>query len=101
VIQFKRSSKVSTSPPTPRSGAASCSTSAGPTSTSTAGRFTITGSTAVVAGERVNGTTKSGRDRVVAIDEETIAVLRQHKADQLRAGDSWRGTKDSYVLTTG
>ena len=31
-------------------------------------------------------------------DDETIAVLRQHKtdqaADQLKAGDSWRGVKD-------
>jgi integrase len=59
----------------------------------------------VIAGERVNGTTKSGRTRVVSIDEETVAVLRQHKSDQaaeqLRAGDSWRGTKDGYVFTTG
>ena len=34
-----------------------------------------------------------------------MAVLRQHKADQaadqLRAGDSWRGTKDGYIFTTG
>ena len=56
-------------------------------------------------GERVNGTTKSGRTRVVSIDDETVAVLRQRKADQaaeqLKAGDSWRGTKDGYVFTTG
>ena len=68
-------------------------------------KITITGSTAVIAGERVSGTTKSGRGRVVSIDEETVAVLRQRKADQaaeqLRAGDSWRGTKDGYVFTTG
>jgi integrase len=68
-------------------------------------KITITGSTAVVAGERINGTTKSGRVRVVAIDEETVAVLRQHKADQaadqLHAGDAWRGIKDGYVFTTG
>ena len=68
-------------------------------------KVTITGSTAVVGGERVNGTTKSGRARVVAIDEETVAVLRQHKADQaadhLHAGDSWRGVRDGYVFTTG
>ncbi len=68
-------------------------------------RITITGSTAVIGGERVNGTTKSGRTRVVSIDDETVAVLRQRKADQaaeqLRAGDSWRGTKDGYVFTTG
>ena len=53
-------------------------------------KITITGSTAVIAGERVNGTTKSGRTRVVSIDDDTVAVLRQHKADQaaeqLRAG---------------
>jgi integrase len=67
--------------------------------------ITITGSTAVIGGERVTGTTKSGRTRVVSIDDATVAVLRQHKADQaadqLRAGDSWRGTNDGYVFTTG
>jgi integrase len=56
-------------------------------------------------GERLNGTTKSGRTRVVSIDDGTVAVLRQHKADQaadqLQAGDSWRGVKDGYVFTTG
>jgi hypothetical protein len=40
-----------------------------------------------------------------SIDDETVVVLRQRKADQaaeqLKAGDSWRGTKDSYVFTTG
>jgi integrase len=55
----------------------------------------------VIASERVNGTTKSGRARVVSIDEETVTVLRQRKADQaaeqLKAADSWRGTKDGYV----
>lgn len=68
-------------------------------------KIIITGSTAVIGGQRVNGTTKSGRTRVVSIDDATVAVLRQHKADQaaeqLRAGDSWRGTKDGYVFTTG
>ena len=68
-------------------------------------RVTITGSTAVIAGERIDGTTKSGRTRVVSIDNGTVAVLRQHKADQtadqLRAGDSWRGVKDGYVFTSG
>ncbi len=68
-------------------------------------KITITGSTAVIGGERVNGTTKSGRTRVVSIDDETVAVLRQRKADQaaeqLKAGDSWRGTKAGYVFTTG
>jgi integrase len=68
-------------------------------------KITITGSTAVIAGERVNGTTKSGLAGVVSIDEETVAVLRQHRADQagdqLYAGDSWRGVRDGYVFTTG
>jgi integrase len=68
-------------------------------------KITITGSTAVISGERVNGTTKSGRTRVVTIEDETVAVLRQRKADQaaeqLQAGDSWRGTNDGYVFTTG
>jgi integrase len=68
-------------------------------------KIAITGSTAVIGGERVTGTTKSGRARVVSIDDATVAVLRQHKADQaadqLRAGDSWRGIKDGHVFTTG
>src|SRR6185312_3916662 len=68
-------------------------------------KITITGSTAVISGERVNGTTKSGRTRAVSVDDETIAVLRQRKADQaseqLKAGNSWRGIKDGYVFTTG
>ena len=59
----------------------------------------------MIAGERVDGTTKGGRTRVVSIDDETVTVLRQCKADQaaerLHAGDSWRGTKDGYVFTTG
>jgi integrase len=68
-------------------------------------KITITGSTAVISGKRVNGTTKSGRTRIVSIDDETVAVLRQRKADQateqLKAGDYWRGTNDGYVFTTG
>jgi integrase len=68
-------------------------------------RLTITGSTAVIACERIDGTTKNGRIRVVSIDDETVAVLRQHQtdqaADQLKAGDAWRGVKDGYVFTTG
>jgi integrase len=59
----------------------------------------------VIGGERVNGTTKSGRTRVISIDDETVAVIRQRKADQaaeqLKAGEPWRGTRDGYVFTTG
>ena len=36
----------------------------------------------MIGGERVNGTTKSGRTRVVSIDDETAAVLRQRKKDE-------------------
>jgi integrase len=68
-------------------------------------KIAVTGSMAVIGGERVNWTTKSGRTRVVSIDDETVAVLRQRKTDQtaeqLKAGDSPRGTKDGYVFTTG
>ncbi len=39
---------------------------------------------ASIAGKRVNGTTKSGRTRILSIDDETVSVLRQHKADQAR-----------------
>ena len=55
-------------------------------------KITITGSTAVIGRERVNGTTKSARTRVVSVDDETMAVMRQHKAaqtaEQLKAGES-------------
>ena len=68
-------------------------------------KITISGSTAVIGGERINGTTKSGRTRVIAIDDGTVAVLRQHQADQAAeqalAGDYWRGTSNGYVFTTG
>ena len=98
-------SPSSTSPPTPEPAAASCSTCAGPTSTSTSRRSPSADQPPWSAGERINGTTKSGRTRVVTIDDGTVAVLRQHKADQaaeqLLAGDSWRGTSDGYVFTTG
>jgi integrase len=51
------------------------------------------------------GTAKRGWTRVVSIDHETVAVLRQRKADwateQLKAGDSCRGTRDGNVFTTG
>ena len=39
-------------------------------------QITITGSAGVVEGERLEGTTKSGRTRVVSIDDETVTVLR-------------------------
>jgi integrase len=53
----------------------------------------IRGTVSVVAGRRVEGTTKSGRERTVSIDAETAEVLRRHRKAQDEdldiAGDSW------------
>ncbi|MFD0856517.1 tyrosine-type recombinase/integrase, partial [Actinomadura adrarensis] len=68
-------------------------------------QITISGSTGVIAGERIEGTTKSGRSRVISIDDETAGVLREHRkaqaADKLLVGDKWRGDADGYVFATG
>jgi integrase len=65
----------------------------------------ITGSTAVVSGQRINGTTKSGRARAVTVDDETVAVLKEHQraqaAERDRLGEAWRGTRDTYIFTSG
>lgn len=63
----------------------------------------ITGSAAVVAGQRIEGTTKGGRSRTVSIDPDTVQVLRNHRklqaGERLRVGPEWRGT-DDYVFST-
>lgn len=68
------------------------------------GEIRIRGSASMIAGERVEGTTKSGRSRVVSIDPETVKVLREQRkrqaADRLALGASWRG-RDDHVFTTG
>jgi integrase len=68
-------------------------------------KITITGSTGIIDGERVVGTTKSGRSRVVTIDDETVSVLKEHckaqAADQLLACEEWRGNEGGHVFTTG
>jgi integrase len=67
------------------------------------GEVRITGSAAVIAGQRIEGTTKSGRSRTVSIDAETVQELRDHRKRQaeerLRVGPEWRGTED-YVFAT-
>jgi integrase len=67
-------------------------------------RIDITGSTGVVAGERIEGATKSGKSRSVSIDDDTITVLREHRkaqaAEMLLVGDKWRGATDGYVFAT-
>ncbi|TQN28325.1 site-specific recombinase XerD [Haloactinospora alba] len=64
----------------------------------------ITGTAAFIDGQRVEGSTKSGRSRVVSIDPETVAVLRTHRQQQLQdrlaVGEQWCGAED-YVFTTG
>jgi integrase len=54
---------------------------------------TFGGSTAVVRGRRVEGSTKAGRYRTVSLDRETVAVLREHRRqqteEQLAAGSAW------------
>ncbi|MFB4298277.1 tyrosine-type recombinase/integrase [Actinomadura sp. NTSP31] len=65
----------------------------------------IRGSVGFVAGERIEGTTKSGRSRVVSIDPGTVDVLKAHRkrqlADKLKAGESWKGVEDGHVFATG
>lgn len=43
------------------------------------GEVRIIGSTAVITGQRIEGTTKSGRSRIVNIDPGTVQVLREHR----------------------
>jgi integrase len=63
----------------------------------------ITGSAAVIAGKRIEGTTKSGRSRTISLDADTAQVLRDHwkrqAQDRLKAGPEWKGT-DDYVFRT-
>jgi len=58
-----------------------------------AAEITFGGSTAVVRGQRVEGTTKGGRSRTLSIDSETVAILREHRrqqaAERLSAGSAW------------
>ncbi|WP_269802686.1 tyrosine-type recombinase/integrase [Actinocorallia populi] len=56
-----------------------------------AAEIRITGSAAFIAGERIEGTTKSGRSRTVSLDEETVKILRAHCAKQ--NAESWNSVK--------
>ncbi|WP_425437416.1 site-specific integrase [Nonomuraea indica] len=63
----------------------------------------VTGTAAVIDRQRVEGTTKSGRSRVVSLAPTTVKVLKAHRArqdeDRLKVGEAWRGS--AYVFTTG
>lgn len=67
-------------------------------------QITITGSAAFIDGERIEGTTKSGRKRIISLDDGTVKVLKAQRgrqaADKLAVGQEWKGTSD-HVFTTG
>jgi integrase len=67
-----------------------------------AAEVTFGGSTAVVRGQRVEGTTKGGRSRTISIDHDTVTVLREHHRQQTEerqaAGSAW--TDSGLVFTT-
>jgi integrase len=58
-----------------------------------AAEVTFGGSTAVVRGQRIEGSTKGGRSRTVSLDRDTVAILREHRRRQaeerLAAGPAW------------
>jgi integrase len=64
----------------------------------------ITGSTAVIGGHRIEGTTKGGRSRIVSIDPGTVQVLKEHRkrqaTERLTVGPQWRGGGDDCVFTS-
>lgn len=68
-----------------------------------AAEVTFGGSTAVVRGRRVEGTTKGGRSRVISVDQETVTILRNHRSRQAKerqaAGPAWNDS-DGLVFTT-
>jgi integrase len=61
------------------------------------------GTAGMVAGKRAEGTPKSGKERTVSLDPETMAILREHRArqraEQKTAGEAW--IDGGYVFTTG
>jgi integrase len=68
-----------------------------------AAEVTFGGSTAVVRGQRVEGSTKGGRSRTVSLDHDTVAVLREHRRQQagerLAAGSAWNDTGGLVFVT--
>ena len=68
-----------------------------------AAEVTFGGSTAVVRGQRVEGTTKGGRSRTVSLDRDTVAILREHHRQQaeerLAAGSAWTETGGLVFVT--
>lgn len=56
-------------------------------------RLRIVGSTDVIEGKRVDGTTKGGHERTISLDPGTVAALREHRerqeVDREFAASSW------------
>jgi integrase len=68
-----------------------------------AAEVTFGGSTAVVPGQRVEGTTKGGRSRTISLDRDTVTILREHRRRQaeerLAAGSAWSDTGGLVFVT--
>jgi integrase len=68
-----------------------------------AAEVTFGGSTAVVRGQRIEGTTKGGRSRTVSLDRDTVTVLREHRRQQaeerLSAGSAWNDSGGLVFVT--
>jgi integrase len=56
-----------------------------------------------VRGQRVEGTTKSGRSRTISLDRDTVVVLKEHRRQQaeerLAAGSAWTDTGGLVFVT--
>jgi len=65
----------------------------------------ISGSTSIVRGRRVDGPTKTGRERRVTIDPGTVAILKQHQSQQEQnrsvIGDGWPGGDYVFRMESG
>jgi integrase len=63
----------------------------------------IKGSVGIIAGKRVEGTTKGGRERIVGLDAGTVDILRELRRkqvkDQSALGGAW--TETGHVFTSG
>lgn len=67
-----------------------------------AAEVTFGGTTSVIGGQRIEGSTKNDASRVVSLDAGTVQVLRDHHrrqaAERLAAGPDWDG-RDDLVFT--
>jgi integrase len=73
-----------------------------------AAEVTFGGSTAVVRGKRIEGTTKGGRSRTVSLDRDTVTVLREHRRQRQQNGSpvakpgptaAWSSSPDGVSLS--